>query len=149
MSLKQVSLRSCPSRSCNDHNAELSIRKTQTDEIRKWTKKWIEWYWPLQSEDIDYHSNIWKIRRALNEETIGQTREKYFIHEQNTPDMTLDWSYHQIMKSPVDIALIGSASFEWYMKCKITEVFITSLYEIDWIIKDKQLEEWQAEEMAK
>ena len=52
------------------------------------------------------------------------------------------------MKSPVDIALIGSAPFEWHMKHKNTEVFITSLYEIDWTIEDKQLEEWQAEEVA-
>ena len=34
------------------------------------------------------------------------------------------------------------------MKRKNTEVFITSLYEIDQTIKDKQLEEQQAEEMA-
>ena len=108
----------------------------------------IEQYQPPQSEDMDRHSNIWKMGRALNEETRGQTREKHFIHEQNTPDMTLDWSYHQMIRSPVDIALIGSAPFEQHMKRKNTEVFITSLYEIDWTIKDKQLEEWQAEEMA-
>ena len=52
------------------------------------------------------------------------------------------------MKSPVDIALIGSASFEWHMKHKNTEVFITSLYEINQTIEDKQLEEQQAEEVA-
>ena len=52
------------------------------------------------------------------------------------------------MKSPVDITLIGSAPFEWYMKHKNTEVFITSLYKIDWIIKDKQFEEQQAEEIS-
>ena len=52
------------------------------------------------------------------------------------------------MKSPINIALIGSAPFEWHMKHKNTEVFITSLYEIDQTIKDKQLEEQQAEEMA-
>ena len=34
------------------------------------------------------------------------------------------------------------------MKNKNTEVFITSLYEIDQMIEDKQLEEQQAEEMA-
>ena len=79
--------------------------------------------------------------RALNEEMIGQMGREYFIYEWNTPDMTLDWSYYQIIKSPVDIALIGSAPFEWHMKCKNTEVFITSLYKIDWMIKDKWLEE--------
>ena len=35
------------------------------------------------------------------------------------------------------------------MKHKNMEVFITSLYEIDWTIEDKQLEEQQTEEMAK
>ena len=35
------------------------------------------------------------------------------------------------------------------MKHKNTEVFITSLYEINWTIEDKRLEEQQAEEMAK
>ena len=52
------------------------------------------------------------------------------------------------MKSPIDIALIGSAPFEQHMKCKNMEVFITSLYKIDWTIEDKWLEEQQAEEMA-
>ena len=45
------------------------------------------------------------------------------------------------MKSPIDIALIGSAPFEQHMKHKNTEVFITSLYKIDQTIEDKQLEE--------
>ena len=49
----------------------------------------------------------------------------------------MDQSYHQIIKSPVDITLIGSAPFEQYIKHKNTEVFITSLYKIDQIIKDK------------
>ena len=52
------------------------------------------------------------------------------------------------MKSPIDIALIGSAPFEQHMKHKNTEVFITSLYEIDQTIEDKWLEEQQAEEVA-
>ena len=52
------------------------------------------------------------------------------------------------MKSPINITLIGSASFEQHMKLKNMEVFITSLYKIDQIIKDKWLEEQQAEEMA-
>ena len=52
------------------------------------------------------------------------------------------------MKSPVDIALIGLAPFEQHMKHKNTEVFITSLYEINWTIKDKQLEEQQTEKVA-
>ena len=98
---------------------------------------------------MDQHSNMWKMGRALNEETIGQTGREYFIHKQNTPDVTLDWSYHQTMKSSIDIALIGSAPFKQHMKCKNTEVFITSLYKIDQTIEDKQLEEQQAEEMAK
>ena len=84
----------------------------------------------------------------MNEEIIGQTGREYFIYKQNTPDVTLDQSYHQTMKSPINIALIGSAPFEQYMKHKNMEVFITSLYKIDWMIKDKQLEEQQAEEMA-
>ena len=52
------------------------------------------------------------------------------------------------MKSPIDIALIRSAPFEQHMKHKNTEVFITSLYKIDWTIEDKWLEEQQAEEVA-
>ena len=52
------------------------------------------------------------------------------------------------MKSPVDITLIGSAPFKWYMKHKNTEVFITSLYKINQTIEDKWLEEWQAEKVA-
>ena len=41
------------------------------------------------------------------------------------------------MKSPLDITIIGSAPFEQHMKNKNTEVFITSLYEIDQMIEDK------------
>ena len=108
----------------------------------------IEQYQPPQSEDMDWCSNMCKMGRALNEETIEQIGREHFIHEWNTPDAILDQSYHQTMKSPFDIALIGSAPFEQHMKHKNTEVFITSLYEIDWMIEDKQLEEWQAEEMA-
>ena len=52
------------------------------------------------------------------------------------------------MKSPINIALIESAPFKQHMKHKNMKVFITSLYEIDWTIEDKQLEEQQAEEMA-
>ena len=97
---------------------------------------------------MDRRSNMWKMGRALNEGTIRQTREEHFVHERNTPDTTLDRSYRQTMKSPIDIALIGSAPFERHMKRKNTEVFITSLYEIDRTIEDKRLEERQAEEMA-
>ena len=104
--------------------------------------QWIKQYRPLWSEDMDQRSNMWKMGRVLNEGTIGQTREEHFIHEWNTPDTTLDRSYHQMMKSPINIALIGSAPFEQHMKRKNTEVFITSLYEIDWTIEDKWLEEW-------
>ena len=108
----------------------------------------IERYRPPRSEDMDRRSNMWKMGRALNEKMIGQTREEHSVHERNTPDATLDRSYCQTMKSPVDIALIGSAPFERHMKRKNTEVFITSLYEIDRTIEDKRLEERQAEEMA-
>ena len=59
----------------------------------------------------------------------------------------MDQSYHQTMKSPVDITLIELASFEQHKKHKNTEVFITSLYKIDWIIEEKQLKEQQVEEM--
>ena len=52
------------------------------------------------------------------------------------------------MKSPIDIALIGSAPFEQHMKHKNMEIFITSLYELDWTIEDKWLEEQQAEELV-
>ena len=75
-------------------------------------------------------------------------RKEHFIYEWNIPGVTMDWSYCQMMKSPVDITVIGLAPFEQHMKHKNTEVFITSLYKIDWIIKDKQLEEQQAEEMV-
>ena len=46
----------------------------------------------------------------------------------------------------IDIAIIGSAPFKQHMKQKNSEIFITSLYEIDQIIEEKHLEEWQAEE---
>ena len=105
-------------------------------------------YQPLRNEDMDWRSDMWKMEWALNGEMLGQVRREHFVHEWNVPGATLDWSHHQVMKSPVDIALIGLAPFEWHMKCKDTEVFITSLYEIDQIIEDKQLEEQQAEEMA-
>ena len=97
---------------------------------------------------MDRCSNMWKMGRALNEETVGQTRREHFVHERNIPDVTPDRSHRPTMKSPVDIALIGSAPFERHMKRKNTEVFITSLYEIDRTIEDKRLEERQAEEMA-
>ena len=41
----------------------------------------------------------------------------------------------------VDIAFIGPALFERHIRNKNMEVFITSLYEIDQTIEDKQLEE--------
>ena len=53
-----------------------------------------------------------------------------------------------MMKSPIDIALIGSAPFEQHMKCKNMEVFITSLYKINQTIEDKWLKEQQTEEVA-
>ena len=90
------------------------------------------------------------MEQALNEEQ--QMRRESFVHEQNIHGMSSDWFYCQAMKSPkhgsIDIALIGSASFEWHMRNKKTEVFVTSLYKIDWTIEDKWLEEWQAEEIA-
>ena len=79
--------------------------------------------------------------------------QKNFVHEWNPPSKTPEQSYCQVMKSPhhatVDIALIGPAPFERHMKNKNTEIFITSLYEIDQTIEDKWLEEWQAEELMK
>ena len=67
--------------------------------------------------------------------------QENFVHEWNPPSKTLEWSYYQMMKSPhhvtVDIALIRPAPFERYMKNKNMEVFITSLYKIDWTIEDK------------
>ena len=87
---------------------------------------------------------------ALNKEQ--QMRRESFVYEQNIHGASLDWFYHQVMKSPkhgsINITLIGSAPFEWHMRNKKTEVFITSLYEIDQTIEDKWLEEWQAEEIA-
>ena len=41
----------------------------------------IEQYWPSWSEDMDQHSNIWKMGRALNKEIIGQMGREHFIHE--------------------------------------------------------------------
>ena len=41
----------------------------------------IEQYQPLQSKDIDWYSNMWKIGWALNEEVIGQIRKEYFIYK--------------------------------------------------------------------
>ena len=57
------------------------------------------------------------------------------------------------MKSPkytsIDIAVIRTAPFKQYIRNKKMEVFITSLYKIDWIIKKKHLKEWQAKEVEK
>ena len=67
--------------------------------------------------------------------------QENFIHEQNPSSETPEQSYHQMMKLPhhvtVNIALIGPAPFKRHMKNKNTEVFITSLYKIDWTIEDK------------
>ena len=101
----------------------------------------IERYRPPRSEDMDRRSNMWKMERALNRETPDRSHRPVI----KSPDSR---SYRPAMKSPVDIALIGSAPFERHMKHKNTEVFITSLYEIDRTIEDKRLEERQAEEMA-
>ena len=110
----------------------------------------IERYRPPRNEDMDRHSNMWKMERALNEEQ--QMRRKSFVHEQNIHGASSDRFYRQAMKSPkhgsIDIALIGSAPFERHMRNKKTEVFVTSLYEIDQTIEDKQLEEQKAEEIA-
>ena len=101
----------------------------------------IEQYWPLQSKDMDQYSNMWKMEQALNRETPDWSHCPAI----KSPD---SWFYHPAMKSPIDITLIGSAPFKWHMKCKNTEVFITSLYKIDWTIEDKQLKEQQTEEVA-
>ena len=84
----------------------------QQDQKMNQEDQQIERYRPPRSKDMDRRSNMWKMGRALNEKMIGQTREEHFIHEQNTPDATLDRSYRQTMKSPINIALIGSAPFE-------------------------------------
>ena len=74
----------------------------------------IERYRPPRNEDMDRHSNMWKMEQALNEEQ--QMRRKSFVHEQNIHGVSSDRFYHQAMKSPkhgsIDIALIGSAPFE-------------------------------------
>ena len=117
------------------------------------------------------------MEQALNEEMIGQIRREYFIHEQNIYGVSSDWSYHQVMKSSsdqsycqvmksssdqsyhqamkspkhtsIDIAVIRTAPFKQHMRNKKIEVFVTSLYKIDWIIKKKHLKEWQAKEVEK
>ena len=78
---------------------------------------------------------MWKMERALNDKATGQKKGENFVHEQNNQ------SHHPAMKSPLDIAIIGSAPFEQHMKNKNMEVFVTSLYEIDQTIEDKRLEE--------
>ena len=55
---------------------------------------------------------MWKMEQALNKEVLEQMRKEYFIYKQNIPGTIMDQSYHQIMKSPIDITLIGSAPFE-------------------------------------
>ena len=97
-----------------------------------------ERYRPPRNEDMDRRSNMWKMERALD--------------GQNNSGALSDQSYQYMIRSrkhtPIDIAIIGSAPFERHMKQKDSEIFITSLYEIDRIIEDKRLEERQAEEMA-
>ena len=104
-----------------------------------------ERYRPPRNEDMDRHSNRQKMMRALDNQEPDQ------FHCAAIKSLEPQ-SHHQVMKSPkhtpIDIALIGSAPFERHMKHKETEVFTTSLYEIDRIIEDKRLEERQAEEMA-
>ena len=69
---------------------------------------------------------------------------------QNNSGTTPDRSHQHLIRSArrttIDIAIIGSAPFERHMKQKNSEIFITSLYEIDRIIEEKRLEEQQAEE---
>ena len=102
----------------------------------------IKRYRPPRNEDMDRRSNMWKMERALNDEATGQKKGANFVHERNNR------SHRPATKSPIDIAIIGSAPFEQHMKNKNTEVFVTSLYEIDRTIEDKRFEERQAEEMA-
>lgn len=62
----------------------------QQDQRMNQEDQQIEQYQPLQSKDMDWHSNMWKIGRALNKEIIRQIREEHFVHKWNTPDTTLD-----------------------------------------------------------
>ena len=39
---------------------------------------------------------------------------------------------------PVDICCIGAIGFYWNLAQSDTVIFITSLYEIDWLIKEKE-----------
>ena len=93
-------------------------------------------YRPPRNEDMDRRSNMWKMERALSGQNNSGT----------TPDRSHQHLIRSARRTTIDIAIIGSAPFERHMKQKNSEIFITSLYEIDRIIKEKRLEEQQAEE---
>lgn len=74
--------------------------------------------------------------RALQGQEISATATKSKPQRRTTSQSTVQ----------TDIATIGAAPFQRYMKKKDTEVFITSLSEIDRILEEKRVEERREED---
>ena len=85
-------------------------------------------YQPSRTEAMDRRDNLAKMGRELQQLEDPQQQEKK-KHDPQAPKKDL---------LQIDIALIGAAAFHRHTQKRDTEVFITSLHEIDRMIEEKQ-----------
>lgn len=94
-----------------------------------------------QTNDQDQQNSLVKIRRDLQgiaEPAIKRTQE---LEPRRRPEQPPK-------RSPVEIAMIGAVGFHRHMQKEGTETFVTSLYEINRIIEEKQEQHVDATEAS-
>ena len=123
--LGRVRLLQCPKETPQEPTAMPPSHKHQP-----WTPKRIE----RHTEQLDYTGSLQKMDDELQGKvTVSQTLPRR-AHSKRTASLP-----------PVDIYCIGAVGFYRTLIKPDATPFVTSLYEIDWLIKQKEIEEIQKE----
>ena len=114
------------------HQADMERRDKKFEKQKKH-----EHYQVPRTEESDQQLNIAKMSRAL---LLDQETHSTSTSQKPRRKMTSQQT------TQIDIAAIGAAPFQRHLKRKDTEVFITSLSEIDRVIEERRTEDRQKED---
>ena len=120
-----------------DHQADAE-QQDRKMEMSDWKKR-------SCTENKDHQSSMKKMQQALMRQDVHQSTP---INQDSQPQLPYQCKDSWKKTTMIDIACIGTTSFQRHICNRDTEVFLTSLHEIDQAIEKKQNNEREQENAA-